>query len=76
MVVCPHTLHYPSMILIALVLLVIVELHAVGAAATPKRKPQVFVPPSDPDYNDLDKKDPSKLHEDPQFISACKELAG
>lgn len=40
-----------------------------------KREPD-FVPPSKPDYTDLEKKEPSKLHTDTAFITACKEMAG
>ena len=36
----------------------------------------VFVPPSNPDYADLEKKEKSKLSSDPAFIAACQEKAG
>ena len=36
----------------------------------------VFVPPTKPDYADLEKQDASTLSQDPAFIKACEEHAG
>jgi len=36
----------------------------------------VFVPPSIPNYNELETWSSSTLSTDPNFISACKDMAG
>lgn len=41
-----------------------------------KKVAETFVPPSKPDYNDLELKDSSRLHLDPKFIAACEAMAG
>ena len=42
-----------------------------------KAKPQEFVPPSKPDYNELETKfNSSQIHLDPVFIKACEAQAG
>ncbi len=35
-----------------------------------------FVPPSKPNYVELEKYDGSQIHTHPEFITACKEMAG
>lgn len=41
-----------------------------------KKKPEVFVPPSTPNYVELEQRAPSMIHKDAEFIKACKDMAG
>ncbi len=41
-----------------------------------KKRPEEFVPPSKPDYNDLETWEQSTISTQPEFIQACKEMAG